>query len=156
MNPLRPIAIWLGGRPWLLRFAPWIVRLDKLLRSLSRGHFTLLTLTGLPELFLTVAGRKSGLPRTTPLLCVPHQGGWLVAGSNWGQPKPPAWVGNLLAADTAVVEFRGRDTDVVPHLAEGAEREQLWELMLRTWPNYAKYAQRTDREIKVFHLRPSR
>jgi hypothetical protein len=27
--------------------------------------------------------------------------------------------------------------------------------MLRTWPNYAKYAERTDREIPVFVLEPT-
>ena len=31
----------------------------------------------MPNLALTVPGRKSGIPRTTPLLCVPHDGGWL-------------------------------------------------------------------------------
>jgi hypothetical protein len=92
-NPIRVLAIWLGGRAWLPRFAPYIVKLDMFLRKLTRGRFTLLTLSGLPELFLTVPGRKSGIPRTTPLLCVPHEGGWLIAGSNWGQPKPPMWVG---------------------------------------------------------------
>ncbi|MDP3893145.1 nitroreductase family deazaflavin-dependent oxidoreductase [Nocardioides sp.] len=156
MNPIRLLAIWLGGQPWMPRFLPQIVALDKLLQRLSRGRFTLLTLTGLPELFLTVPGRKSGIPRTTPLLCVPHEGEWLVAGSNWGQPKQPLWVGNLLAAEQATVEFRGSETTVVPHLVEGAERARLWSIMQGTWPNYAKYAERTEREIKVFRLAPQR
>jgi deazaflavin-dependent oxidoreductase (nitroreductase family) len=101
-----------------------------------------------------VAGRRSGIPRTIPLLCVPHDGDWLVAGSNWGQEKPPLWVGNLLADDEATVEFSGRKTVVVPRVVEGAERDRLWQIMLGTWPNYAKYAERTDREIKVFRLTP--
>jgi len=36
----------------------------------------------------------------------------------------------------------------------GAEREELWEVMVRTWPNYARYAERTDRTIPVFYLDP--
>ena len=104
---------------------------------------------------LTVPGRKSGIPRSTPLLCVPHEDGWLVAGSNWGAPKPPAWVGNLDAADRATVTFRGRPTAVTPRRVEGAERAAYWQVMLETWPNYAKYAERTDREIPVFLLRPA-
>lgn len=154
MNPFRWLAIRLGGQAWLPRFAPFIVGLDRWIQRVTRGRITLLTLTGLPELMLTVAGRKSGLPRSTPLLCVPHEGDWLVAGSNWGQPKPPVWVGNLSAAAEARVSFHGHETIVVPRLAQGAERAELWSVMLRTWPNYAKYAQRTDREIPVFRLTP--
>jgi deazaflavin-dependent oxidoreductase (nitroreductase family) len=153
-NPIRPVAVWLGGRAWLPRFAPYIVRLDMLIRRLSGGRISLLWFAGLPELFLTVAGRKSGLPRTTPLLCAPHEGGWLVAGSNWGQEKPPAWVGNLDAAETATVEFQGRETTVAPRRTQGAERAELWSVMLKVWPNYDKYALRTDREIQIFRLTP--
>lgn len=153
-NPIGVLAIWLGGRNWLPRFAPYIVRLDMFLRKLTRGRFTLLTLSGLPELFLTVAGRKSGIPRTTPLLCVPHEGGWLIAGSNWGQPKPPMWVGNLEAADEATVGFHGRDTVVTPRLMEGEKRAELFQVMLGTWPNYSMYERKSERELKIFHLVP--
>jgi deazaflavin-dependent oxidoreductase (nitroreductase family) len=154
MNPLRWLAIRLGAQPWLPKFAKFIVGFDKLIQRVTRGHLTLLAITGLPELMLTVPGRKSGIMRSTPLLCVPHDGGWLVAGSNWGAPQPPAWIGNLLAADRASVSYRGQDHVVEPHLATGAERAALWQIMLKTWPNYDKYAQRTTREIKVVHLRP--
>jgi len=155
MNPIRPVAIWLGGRAWMPRFLPYIVKVDLFIRRLTGGRISLLTFAGLPELFLTVAGRKSGLPRTTPLLCVPHEGDWLVAGSNWGQEKPPIWVLNLAAADTATVEFKGHETTVVPIRVEGAEREALWSVLLGTWPNYDKYAVKIDREIPVFRLTPT-
>ena len=35
---------------------------------------------------------------------------------------------------------------------EGDERARMWQVMLRTWPNYAKYEERTDRVIPVFRL----
>jgi deazaflavin-dependent oxidoreductase (nitroreductase family) len=130
------------------------VALDVLIQRLTRGRLTMLSLAGLPEIMLTVAGRKSGIPRSTPLLCVPHEDGWLVAGTNWGAPKPPVWVGNLDAADTATVRFRGRTSAVTPRRVEGDERTAYWQVMLEMWPNYAKYAERTDREIPVFLLRP--
>ena len=154
MNPIRWLAIRLGAQPWLPRYAGLIVGLDRTIQRLTRGHLTLLTLSGLPELMLTVPGRKTGIARSTPLLCVPHHGSWLVAGSNWGQPKPPQWVGNLDVAPVATVGFRGRQTVVVPRRSEGAERAELWRVMLDTWPNYAKYAERTGREIPVFVLTP--
>lgn len=153
-NPVRLLAIWIGGRNWLPKFSPWIVRLDMALRKLTRGRFTLLTLTGLPELFLTVAGRKTGIPRTTPLLCVPYQDGWLIAGSNWGQAKPPMWVGNLEAADTAVVGFHGGETVVQPRLTQGEERAECFAVMMKTWPNYTMYERKSGRELKVFRLTP--
>ena len=34
------------------------------------------------------------------------------------------------------------------------ERRAAWQVMNRTWPNYAKYEQRTRRTIKVFELAP--
>lgn len=154
MNPMRWLAIRLGSQPWLPRFASFIVGRDLLLRRLSRGRFTLLTVTGLPELYLSVPGRRTGVVHTTPLLCVPHEGSWLVAGSNWGGPTPPAWTFNLETAGEAVVEFKGVDHPITASLVEGEERARLWQIMLRTWPNYAKYAARTPREIKVFRLTP--
>ena len=154
MNPVRWLAIRIGRQPWLHKYAKPIVGLDVLIQRATRGRFNLLTMAGLPEVTLTVRGRKSGAERTTPLLCVPYGGGWLVAGTNWGGPTMPAWVHNLGAADEASVLFKGRHHTVVPRRVAGTERAELWQVMLRTWPNYAKYAERTDREIPVFHLQP--
>lgn len=154
MNPMRPVAIRIGRLSWLPRFLPVIVNLDMFLRKVTRGRVSLLSFAGLPELFLTVPGRKSGIPRTTPLLCAPHEGGWIIAGSNWGQPKPPIWVLNLEAAETATVEFRGKDHTVAPKLVSGEERAELWQVLVKTWPNYDVYAGKVDREIKVFRLTP--
>jgi deazaflavin-dependent oxidoreductase (nitroreductase family) len=153
-NPVRWLAIRIGRQPWLHRFARQIVGLDVLIQRATRGRFNLLTMAGLPEVTLTVRGRKSGLERSTPLLCVPHDDGWLVAGTNWGGPTMPAWVHNLAAADRARVLFRGRQHEVVARRVAGAERAEVWQVMLQTWPNYAKYAERTDREIPVFFLTP--
>lgn len=152
---VRPLAILLGGQPWLPRLNRQIVAVDRALQRLTRGRVGLVDLAGQRGLMLGVRGAKSGLPRSTPLLCVPHEGGWLVAGSNWGHEKPPAWVANLRAADRATVGFRGRQYAVVPHEAAGPDRDELWQVMVRTWPNYAKYATRTDRPIPVFRLTPS-
>ena len=74
-------------------------------------------------------------------------------GSNWGGPTPPHWVTNLAAADVAKVSFHGRDTDVGACLLDGDERAAAWREMLAVWPNYAKYAERTDR-VPVFRLTP--
>jgi hypothetical protein len=43
----------------------------------------------------------------------------------------------------------------VPRELTGDEREAAWKHMLKTWPNYAKYAERTDRTIPVFLMEPT-
>ena len=154
MNPLTRLAVLVGRQKWLPRFLPQIVWLDRSIHRLSRGRVTLLTLARLPQLYLTVRGRKSGERRTTPLLYVPHRGDYLIAGSNWGAPKLPVWVLNLQRAQTAEVDIKGRHTEVTVRQVEGEERAGLWQVMTGTWPNYAKYAERTDREIPVFVLTP--
>ena len=44
--------------------------MDKNLHRATRGRVTVIDIAGLPNLNLTVKGRKSGVERTTPLLCV--------------------------------------------------------------------------------------
>jgi deazaflavin-dependent oxidoreductase (nitroreductase family) len=154
MGLLTPVAIRIGGLAWLPRFLPQITWFDQLLHRLTGGRLTLLRLAGLPSMLLTVAGRKSGVPRSTPLLCVPAQDGFLVAGSNFGGEKLPVWVYNVRSADAVTVTVDGEAHTVVPRELSGAEREQAWAHMLKTWPNYAKYAERTERVIPVFLMEP--
>ena len=144
MGLLTPLAVRIGAISWMPKLLPQIVWVDTRLQKATRGRVTVLDIAGLPNLALTVAGRKSGIPRTTPLLCVPHEGGWLVAGSYFGGPNVPLWVGNLRAAETARVRFDAREHEVTWRELEGEERARMWQVMLRTWPNFAKYEERTD------------
>jgi deazaflavin-dependent oxidoreductase (nitroreductase family) len=153
MGLLTPLAVRIGAISWLPRLLPQIVKVDTTLQRVSRGRVSVLDIAGLPNLSLTVPGRKSGIPRTTPLLCVPHDGGWLIAGSYFGGPKMPLWVGNLRATDAAEISTGGDRIPVSWRELEGEERAAAWQVMLRTWPNYAKYEERTDRLIPVFLLR---
>jgi deazaflavin-dependent oxidoreductase (nitroreductase family) len=154
MNPMRWLALELGAQPWLPRFSGLIVGTDMALQRLTRGRVDLLGLAGLPEILLQVPGRRTGILRSTPLLCVPHGDGWLVAGSTWGAPAPPAWVANIAAADEPLVTFRGRTVAADARRLTGPERDEKWALMIETWPPYATYAERTGREVPVFWLTP--
>lgn len=152
MRLFTPIAIFLGGLSWLPKLNRYIVALDKLLQRITRGKLSLVNLAGMNSIMLTVPGRKSGIPRSTPLLTIPRGDDFLVAGSNWGAPQPPAWVGNLEAAGRATVTFKGVEREVTATYLRGDARADAWAYMLKSWPNYAKYEQRTNREIKVFQL----
>jgi len=154
MGLLTPVAMRIGALEWMPRLLPQVVWLDKSLHRVSRGRVTVLDIAGLPNLNLTVKGRKSGIERTTPLLCVPDGDTILIAGSYFGGPKMPLWVGNLRAAggQAKVEHGKERFTVTATELTD-PERAQAWQVMLRTWPNYAKYEERTDRLIPVFRLR---
>jgi deazaflavin-dependent oxidoreductase (nitroreductase family) len=154
MGLFTPLAIRLGALSWLPRFLPQLTWIDRTLTRLTGGRITLVRIAGLPSLILTVVGRKSGEPRSTPVLCVPHPKGYLVAGSNFGGPKPPVWILNVRAADTVTINVNGVEQTAVPREVTGEEREAMWSHMLKTWPNYAKYAERADRTIPVFLMEP--
>src|SRR5690349_8075703 len=150
MGLFTPLAVRIGAISWMPKLLPQIVWVDTRLQKGTRGRVSVLDIAGLPSLALTVPGRKSGIPRTTPLLCVPYQDGWLIAGSYFGGPKTPLWVGNLRATERAHIVFAREEIDVSWRELDGADRADAWQAMLEVWPNYAKYEQRTDRLIPVF------
>ncbi len=154
MGLLTPVAIQIGSISWMPKLLPQIVFVDKLIQGGTRGKLTILDVAGLPNLMLTVTGRKSGIPRSTPLLCVPYGDSILVAGSYFGGPKEPMWVKNIEANPDVTVRFKGRTTDRRARLLTGDDRAKAWEAMLKVWPNFAMYERRTDRHIKVFELSP--
>ncbi len=61
-----------------------------------------------PNGLITIRGRKTGLPRTTPLAIVSVSGRRWVW-SPWGDVQ---WVRNLRAAGVATISVRGRKEDV--------------------------------------------
>jgi deazaflavin-dependent oxidoreductase (nitroreductase family) len=153
MGLLTPVAIRLGAIPWMPKLLPQIVWLDKTLHRLTHGRVTVLDIAGLPGVYLTVRGRKSGIERTTPLLCIPDGDTWLIAGSYFGGPDMPLWVGNLrAAAGQARIEYDRERFPVAATELEGTDRAEAWQTMLRAWPNYAIYEKNTPRVIPVFRL----
>lgn len=154
MGLLTPLAVRIGALSFMPKLLPQITATDKALQKVTKGRVTVLRIAGLPNLTLTVRGRKSGVPRSTPLLAVPRGQDWLIAGSNFGGPKQPVWVVNLEASPDAQITVNGRTTDVMARRLEGEEREAAWSDMVKVWPNYNMYAERTERQIKVFELTP--
>ena len=154
MGLLTPLAVSIGHFSWMPKLLPQITATDKALQKVTKGRVSILDVAGLPNITLTVVGRKSGIPRSTPLLAVPRGQDWLIAGSNFGGPKQPVWVVNLEANPDAEITVKGRTGKVRARRLEGEERARAWEDMVAVWPNYNLYAERTDREIKVFELTP--
>ncbi len=71
-----------------------------------------------PNRLVTIRGRKSGLPRTTPLAVI-EVGGRRWVWSPWGESQ---WVRNLRAAGRATIAVRGRTEDVTAAELDPMER----------------------------------
>lgn len=152
MGTLTPLAVKIGAISWMPKLLPQITWIDKRIQALTGGNWSILRIAGLPNLMLTVVGRKSGVPRTTPLLCVPYGDDHLIAGSYFGGPNTPVWVANVRAADQVTVSVQGKTHVAIPREISDEERPAIWAHMVQTWPNFEKYAERTSRKIPLFLL----
>lgn len=110
---------------------------------------------GVPTLLLTTTGRKSGQPRTTPLIHGRDRGDYLVVASMGGAPQHPQWYLNLVANASAQIQDRSEHIDVTARTAGEDEKARLWKIVAEQWPNYDVYQSRTDRVIPVVVLSPS-
>jgi deazaflavin-dependent oxidoreductase (nitroreductase family) len=154
VSALGTLARRLGHQKWFAAAMRPLVPADRLIGRLTKGRVVALGLV--PSLVLTSTGRRSGKPRSNPLLYVPDGDAYVVIGSNWGQQRQPAWSFNLIAEPAAEVDVRGRRIPVRADLITGAERERLFARLVDEWPAYRTYVERAgDREIPVFRLVPT-
>jgi deazaflavin-dependent oxidoreductase (nitroreductase family) len=105
-------------------------------------------------LLLTTTGRRSGTPRTLPLQYVKDGPCYVVAASNWGRSRPPAWYLNLRAAPRATIQVGQRMIPVTAEQAGPEEKRRLWPAFVARDPTFARYQQRTTRDIPLLILRP--
>ena len=117
------------------------------------GRGIVSTAFGLPVVLLTTTGRKSGQPRTTPLLSYPVDGTTLaVVASNGGRPETPQWYLNLQADPKVQVQRGRRRYPARARVADEAERESMWPAMTAKYKGWAHYETLTDRPIPVVLL----
>jgi deazaflavin-dependent oxidoreductase (nitroreductase family) len=109
-------------------------------------------LQGRPVIILTSVGARSGMLRKTALMRVEHEGVYAVVASLGGAPKHPVWYGNIVAQPHVELQDLGEKHDYLAREVYGDEKAIWWERAVATWPAYAKYQKKTDREIPVFVL----
>ncbi|MBW8486150.1 nitroreductase family deazaflavin-dependent oxidoreductase [Actinomadura parmotrematis] len=107
---------------------------------------------GTTVLLLTTTGRRSGEPRTTPLIYQEDGDDHVVVASKGGDPKHPLWYENLSADPKVRVQVRDEVFDARARTATAEERPRLWAKMAATWPAYDEYQAKTDREIPIVVL----
>jgi len=110
------------------------------------------TLRGRPIIVLTTLGAKSGKLRKTALMRVEHDGAYAVVASLGGAPKHPVWYFNIKAQPLVELQDGATKRDYTARELTGAEKAEWWERAVATWPDYAEYQKKTDREIPVFVL----
>ena len=139
------------------RFGTWFARtavapLDRRVLLRSNGRFSLLGPIGAPTMVLTTTGAQSGLPRTCALLYARDGDRLVVAASNFGQQRHPAWSTNLLKNPHAVVGIGGRSVPAHAATLEGDEAAAAYQLLMGVAPMYENYREKTERSIRVFTL----
>ena len=107
-----------------------------------------------PVLLLTTVGRRSGRPRTAPVVYLADGERLIVIGSNAGHSKAPAWSLNLEANPVAEVELGAERRNVLARIAAGEERAELWRKVNEMYSGFDDYSARTTREIRLFVLEP--
>jgi deazaflavin-dependent oxidoreductase (nitroreductase family) len=108
--------------------------------------------TGYPIVVITSVGAKSGHLRKNPVMRVERDGAYLAVASLGGSPQNPEWYHNFVAHPEVELQD-GADKHVyTARILEGEERADWWQHAVATWPTYASYQEKTDREIPLFLL----
>ena len=134
-------------------FQRTLYRIDRPLYRWTKGRITVPDLvTGVPVIMLTTTGAKSGVARTMPVAGIPDADtdpqGILIMGTNYAQPKTPAWVFNLEAEPRCEVSWRGRSA---PALAD--QREEAWARARSYYLGFSAYRERiAHRDVRIFRL----
>ena len=132
-----------------------VVPLDQLALRATRGHVSV-TMGTAPIAVLISTGARSGLQRETPLQYFTDGDDVVLAASNFGSGRNPGWYYNLAAhpdCDLRVGAAMGR---FVAREVANEDRDRLFDLAIKLYPGYLKYAGRTEgiRQIRMMRLTP--
>jgi deazaflavin-dependent oxidoreductase (nitroreductase family) len=138
----------------------WLTRrilspLDPLVYRLTGGRFTAAGPPTIPQIILTTTGRKSGKRRSVQLGVLRDGKEYFVVASNFGQSNHPAWAYNLDAEPKATVTDGAHEVAVRAERLSAEEKALVWPRLEAVVPQYRVYITRTDRDIRVFRLRPT-
>ena len=133
----------------------WIKEhVDIYLEDGEAGHLWDASLGGgkgmLTTLLLTTIGRKTGRKSILPLIYLKTEDdGYCVIASKGGSPVHPVWFLNMESQPTVEVKVINETFEAKGRVAEGDEREKLWNMMVDYYAPYTDYQTLTDRQIPV-------
>jgi deazaflavin-dependent oxidoreductase (nitroreductase family) len=108
---------------------------------------------GKPLLLLHNVGARSGTEFVTPLVYLAEGDAWAIFGSKGGAPNNPGWYHNLKANPEVSIEIGTETIEVTAEEVTGEERDRIYSIQEEQQPQFAEYAQKTDRKIPVILLR---
>ncbi len=128
--------------------------MHRLLFRLSKGRL-LGRLEGQRILILVTKGRRSGKPRSSPLMYFQFEesGDLIVVASNYGQDHHPAWCLNAMADPNVSIETNGERFAAKARITQGEERAALFDKVAAANSRFARYRASADRQIPVVALR---
>jgi deazaflavin-dependent oxidoreductase (nitroreductase family) len=107
---------------------------------------------GAPIVLLTTKGARSGATYTTPLVYTRDGERLVIIASKGGAPTNPAWFHNLVANPDVTIEVGPEKYEAKAVVAEGEERDRLFDAQAALMPNFAEYQKNTTRLIPVVVL----
>ncbi|HEY8816820.1 MAG TPA: nitroreductase/quinone reductase family protein [Candidatus Dormibacteraeota bacterium] len=104
------------------------------------GEVTAGPMAGRPLLILTTTGAKTRQPRVAVATYTRDGDAYVVAASKNGMPTNPAWFANLVANPTVTIEADGKTTQATAVVAQGGDRDKLWDRHAQVHPGFANYS----------------
>jgi deazaflavin-dependent oxidoreductase (nitroreductase family) len=149
----RTLNGWMGtgsGPAFVPRLHRWLY-----LRTGGRlGH----GIIGVPSLLLQTTGRRTGRTRTAALVYGRDGGSLVVAASNYGGQRDPAWLRNLRADPWVRLQVGRRQLAAEARVVESGDADyaRLMALMNAVNRNrYVHYQARTARPIPLVEMTPA-
>ncbi|WP_018177970.1 nitroreductase family deazaflavin-dependent oxidoreductase [Jongsikchunia kroppenstedtii] len=108
-----------------------------------------------PVCLLTTTGRKTGQPRTVPLIYMSDDDNVVFVASQGGRATNPMWFGNIVANPRVTVQIGKIKRDMIARAADQAERDRLWPRLVEVYADYDQYQEWTERSIPVVICSPA-
>jgi len=122
----------------------------------ERAHIWDATVVGatgpVTTMMLDTVGRRSGEVRQVTIQYFRDGDRYLIVASQGGMPQDPFWYLNLLETPECHIQVGAFGAKARATVAEGAERERLWEKVSNEQENYKRYQARSPRQIPVVIL----
>jgi deazaflavin-dependent oxidoreductase (nitroreductase family) len=109
---------------------------------------------GATLLLLHHQGAKSGRQYVNPVVYLPDGERYVIFASKAGAPTNPGWYHNLRAHPEVTIEVGAETIDATASVAEGSERDRLYDRQVGAMPRFAEYQAATERQIPVVVLTP--
>jgi deazaflavin-dependent oxidoreductase (nitroreductase family) len=134
------------------------------MHAMTRAHVWLFRATqgrlgkhfaGAPCCFVVMRGRKTGKPRTIPLIYIPDGDDVILIGSQGGMDIDPVWVRNLEADPHVEIIAAGKTRRMIARRADDAEKAKRWPKAVAVYADFDQYQARTTRDIPLFVCSPA-